>query len=120
MAQQHELNAAYYQGLREMNGVDPAVAEDLGIPMSPEASDRHVESGRQVGYVLTRAQELPPSPAADAMRTWIAGATRDDIGHDIRGAIAKQVKSGEIRADEVDGLYGLIAERKESFKHWPA
>lgn len=99
-----------------MQGVDPAVAEDLGIPMSPESADRHQEAGRQVGYVLTRAQELPASPAAEAMRTWIAGANRSQLH--VGAEISRLVGAGEIRPDETDGLFTAVKEREESFKRW--
>jgi hypothetical protein len=116
MTQQHEINEAYYQGLREMNGVDPAVAEDLGIPMSPEAMDRHVAAGHEVDDALARASQPPVSPAAAAMHTWIAGADRKALSHDIRGEISRQAKNGDILKDEVDVLFDAIKVRRESFR----
>ena len=52
MTSKYELEAAYYQGLREMGGVDPEVAEDLGIPMSPESYESHVASSHEVQAAL--------------------------------------------------------------------
>lgn len=54
MTTKHELDAAYYQGLHEMDGIDPEVAEDLGIPMSPESYESHVASAHEVRDALGR------------------------------------------------------------------
>lgn len=55
MVQKYELDAVYYQGLREMGDVDAAVAEDLGIPTSPESFEHHVTSGLKVAGKLTES-----------------------------------------------------------------
>lgn len=44
--------AAYFQGLNEHH--DTEVAEDLGIPSSPESFERHLASARAVKEVLAR------------------------------------------------------------------
>jgi hypothetical protein len=44
---QHDLEAAYYHGLRTMGDMDPEVAEDLGIPTTPDSFDRHIANGTQ-------------------------------------------------------------------------
>lgn len=44
MAKRYELEAAYYQGLREMNGMDDDVARDLGFVTSPEEFEATLES----------------------------------------------------------------------------
>lgn len=46
MPKQYEIDAAYYQGLRE--GFDPEVAEDLGIPTTPESVTVHTASAQKV------------------------------------------------------------------------
>lgn len=122
MTTERDINLAYLQGLHELSPEPEDAArdaEEFGIPYGEPARDEHVLAGREVGYVLTAAKALPLSPAAEAMRTWIAGASRDQLRHDIRGAIAKQVSAGDIRPHEVDGLFGAIGERKESFNRWP-
>lgn len=63
MAQPHEIEAAYYHGLNEMRGIDSEVAEDLGIPTSPESYDRHVSSAVEaVGMLATAHAEGETSP----------------------------------------------------------
>lgn len=47
--------ASYFQGLNEMSGLDSEVAEDLGIPSSPESYERHLASAQAVKEALARA-----------------------------------------------------------------
>lgn len=49
------IPAAYFKGLREANGADPDVMEDLGIPMSPESAERHYNSGKEVGRIIAES-----------------------------------------------------------------
>ena len=55
-AERHELEAAYYKGLQEMNGMDPEVARDLGFVTNPDE------------FEATLASHENTSPAADARR----------------------------------------------------
>jgi hypothetical protein len=60
MTTRHEIEAAYYQGLRE--GFDSEVAEDLGIPASPEAYERHLASAKEMTEASLRAATLAQEP----------------------------------------------------------
>jgi hypothetical protein len=62
MAKEHEIESAYYQGRREMRGIDPEVAEDLGIPASPEAYERHLASAKEMTEASMRAAMLTEEP----------------------------------------------------------
>jgi hypothetical protein len=48
MTKLHELEAAYYHGLREMNGMDPEVARDLGFVTNPEEFEATLESHKHI------------------------------------------------------------------------
>lgn len=111
-----DIQGAALRGLGNFSG-DPELGADLGIPMSQEDVDRQFAAGQEVGRLLSQANTLPSSPAAEAMRTWITGADRSQLK--IEGEITRQVKSGDIRPDEVDGLFEAINQRKESFGRWP-
>ncbi len=50
MTHQHEIDAAYFQGLRE--GFDPETAADLGIPTSLEEVEQHIESAKEVAVLI--------------------------------------------------------------------
>lgn len=54
-----------------MNGVDPSVAEDLGIPMSPESAERHLDAGKQVAAVLATHSSAVEVPQSAARQEWI-------------------------------------------------
>jgi hypothetical protein len=57
MTQRYELEAAYYKGLREMNGMDPEVAQDLGFVTSPEEFEATLQSHTQISP-RTAAREV--------------------------------------------------------------
>lgn len=116
---EHDVQAAALRGMGGFHG-DPEVGADLGIPMNPEDVARHYAAGQEVGRLVEQANQLPqlqPSPAAAAMHTWIAGADRSQLK--IRAEIARQVKSGDIRGDEIEGLFEAIRQRKKELSRWP-
>jgi len=43
MVKQHELEAAYYHGLRAIGDVDPEVARDLGYDVTPDDFEASIE-----------------------------------------------------------------------------
>jgi hypothetical protein len=65
-----KLHLAGLSGMGGFHGGDAEVAEDLGIPMSPESLGSHIEAGRQVGALLASHDELP-SPALTAHQEWV-------------------------------------------------
>lgn len=68
MSKQHEIEAAYFQGLREANGADPEIMEDLGIPMSPETMDLQLKSARHIAHIIGESGALPKR---DTRSEWI-------------------------------------------------
>jgi hypothetical protein len=48
MTKRYELEAAYFQGLREMNGMDPDVARDLGFVTNPDEFEATLDSHKQI------------------------------------------------------------------------
>lgn len=66
MTSQHEIDSAFFKGFRE--GFDPEVAEDLGIPMTPESVERHIESAKIVAAAGEIALE---AEIEDPRQEWI-------------------------------------------------
>lgn len=116
----YDVRDAYHRGL-SMLGPDAAHdAEELGIPYGEPMAVEDFNTGQQVAHVLEQANqlpELPLSPMAETMHSWVAGANRKQLA--IHGEIAHLLLDKEITEHEADGLYEAIKQRKEALKRWP-
>lgn len=62
----HDLETAYYTGLGNIQGGDPEVLEDLGIPVEGETFRSHIASGAEVAELTPQSKELSPADIARA------------------------------------------------------
>lgn len=78
-----DIAASFNYGLAGLHGIDMDVAEDLGIPTSPESVARQVASAELVKQLLNPVEAAIEKSPAEKTSAFICGDCSDEVpcGH---------------------------------------